>query len=286
MASFTGAVTEGMIPAIIRTPLVSGISPDAFTIRLREGGKLEFRNATHELTGGGFGSNTYTFWGVDELILQDSKIITNGNTLIIFCNRLSSERSSIVSFEGNATKAKAGSNAIEPGGNGEPGEPGDDGGLVSIHVVGELVGHLGVYLSAQAGGNGGDGSDGAAGRHGAAGTDSRSGVSWSNSIPPHPTYRCTRQAGRGGRGTDGNPGGVGGDGGDGGSGGILQLFNVGAAPIPAEAFEFVGTGGGSGNSREWRCRRRGRARGQRGPRFDDVPWRARRAEWQPWTERR
>ena len=184
MASYSGVVTGEMIPVEVRQPFPPAITPDMLKIRLHEGGTIKFTAATHELVGGGFSDNTYTFLACDKFIMKNSKIITNGNTLIIFCNVFSSEDSQIISFEGNDKKALRGPDGSGPSAHGEAGDPGDSGGLVSIHIIEKIEGHIFCNLAGQDGGDGGNAVDGAPGSRGGKGSASKSGVLfWGISTP-------------------------------------------------------------------------------------------------------
>jgi hypothetical protein len=233
------------IPEEMIKPFEVGINPDRLKARLKEGGTLRFRGATHVLDGGTYNSNNYTFWACDTFELKDSKIITNGNTLVIFCNKFIADNAEILSFTAEKASALSGLNASDLGGHGGNGIPGDDGGLVSIHVIEEFQGRLIANLAGQNGGNGGSGRNGDKGSRGEKGVNGADGVVF-DGFPPFPKYVCKRQGGQGGKGGMGQPGGNGGLAGDGGNGGILQIFNVGLQPIPDAAIEFSSLPGKGG----------------------------------------
>lgn len=65
-------------------------------------------------------------------------------------------------------------------------------------------------------------------------------------LPLPPFCNCTRGGGGGGPGTPGGIGEHGGDGGNGGSGGILELINVGTAPLPLASYTFKADAGRPG----------------------------------------
>jgi len=168
---------------------------------------------------------------VDRLVLKKGAcIVTNGNPLVIFTNWIDSEDGCIRSFLDKDAKGA-------PGTTGMPGEPGLNGGLVSIHVIHEIIGILHADLRGQDGGDGGGSNlTGAAGMNGLKGNAPSSGV-----------FGCNQAGGNGTPGASGSIGGTGGDGGTGGSGGVLELFNVGPAPLPSTLFTFQAKAGVGGN---------------------------------------
>jgi len=242
MPIFTGTISEDTIPQEVTKPLPPNLTADSLRIRLQEGGTIKFVDGGTEIVGGGFSTDLIRIWVVDKIELQNSKIVTNGNNLVIICNKLIANGASIISFDDNNRKAKNGE--IYTGKNGEPGSPGDSGGVVSIHVVEDLQGRLDVNLSGQSGGNGLNGIAGDNGGQGAPGKPCDAGL---DGFPfPHPV--CHADGGPGGKGGTGSPGGHGGHGGNGGKGGTFLLFNVGDNSLPSAAYSFLADGGSGGKS--------------------------------------
>ncbi|MES2836783.1 MAG: hypothetical protein V4667_04630 [Bacteroidota bacterium] len=84
----------------------------------------------------------------NEVSLNETRIITNGNTLTIFCNKLICTNSAIISFTPNYLTA------INDGKNNYSGKR---GGIVRIVVLNQMQGKLNVFLDGQNGANGFDG---------------------------------------------------------------------------------------------------------------------------------
>ncbi|MFN8092442.1 MAG: hypothetical protein U0599_09525 [Vicinamibacteria bacterium] len=204
---------------------------------------------------------------VKEILVSDSvtiapggRIVTNGNTLLIFANRFITQNgATIVAFEPTKRKAGNGEDAAGAGaaGNvsganggsgptGSPGRPGESGGSVLVFTS-SFNGPLSIDLSGQSGGDGGRGGPGGAGARGHKGEDAESTPAW-----------CNRGGGKGGPGGNGGPGGQGGSGGAAGSGGDFHLFYVSSTTVnppvnPAVVVEAGSPGaggqGGAGGSR-------------------------------------
>lgn len=245
MPTFSGdgvVVTKDMLPKAFSEVIPLGIKEEEFKLRLREGGRWELSDgAVHIIgTGPNFGANSYSFYALDELVLNNGTIVTNGNTLVIFVNKLSSNNGKIVSFLPPHRKANRGVDGQSPGERARSGEPGDFGGFVSIHIIDNMEGTLEVDLSGQDGGDGGNGVQGIKGQRGQRGEDGVQG--WG----PFGIPFCQRGGQDGGPGGIGGAGGNGGDGGVGGHGGILQLINVGANPVSAANYRFTASGAPSG----------------------------------------
>jgi len=224
------ALPVTLISSEVRAPIESGLTPEQFRIRLASGGTVVLGGADLVIGSPNLKKNDVTFLALDSLEMKrGARIVTGGNTLVIFVNKLISEDGSIVSFKDDTRGAAS-------GGPGGPGDSGVAGGLVSIHIVEKLTGILHVDLSGQDGGKGGDSTVlGAAGPNGSKGDQAISG-----------TFGCSKG---GGNGTPGAPGGIGGTGGDGGAagaGGTLELFNVGGEPIPAASYTFSAKPGHGG----------------------------------------
>jgi hypothetical protein len=222
-------VPMSLVNEKIKAPPAANLTPEQFRLRLNEGGRLSISGGDLVLGSPNFAKNETIFLALDELELKrGARIITGGNTLVIFANRITSEDAVITAFKDDTHSATN-------GGVASPGNPGDSAGLVSIHVIDRLDGILHVDLSGQNGGDGGSGIAGLPGTNGVKGDQAVSG-----------TFNCDKG---GGNGTDGSAGGVGGRGGDGGSGGqggIFELFNIGPRPIPSASFTFHGAAGDGG----------------------------------------
>ncbi len=216
-----------------RAPFPQILNAASFQARLKAGGTFSLSGGDLVLGPPSFSDNKTLFMALDTLELKrGARLVTNGNALIIFVNKLISEDGKVISFLEPNREAADGDSA------GEPGDPGVPGRLVSIHVVQELSGILHVDLSGQ---NGGNGATGAVGPQGSAGQKGEKGV---NQVccPPE----CKRGGQDGTPGHRGGKGSAGGAAGNGGAGGILELFNVGATPIPSERFTFVAKAGTPG----------------------------------------
>ena len=248
MPQFEGfPVPLELLPPDARALIAPNITIADLDIRLRATGPIIFDNASFIVgRAPDFSSNAFAFIACDEFALRNrAGIITNGNILVIICNRFTSEDGcSVVAFEPSARKAANGTSGVGLGRPGDPGAPGDFGGLVSIHVIQDFVGILNVDLSGQDGGDGGAGAQGAQGTAGAGGRDSETRITIE--FPGIPFPRCVVEAQSGHNGGIGLPGGTGGNGGSGGSGGIFELFNVGSAPVPDASFVFRSDGGAGG----------------------------------------
>jgi hypothetical protein len=211
-----------------------------FKARLKEGGTFSLGGGDLVLAPANFAKDTTFFLALDTLELKNgARIVTNGNTLVVFANKVVSEDGGIAAFRDDEHTAAN-------GGLGEPGSPGVPGRLVSFHVIQQITGILHVDLTDQTGGKGGDGRQGIPGVMGVKGDP----AIW-DPLPLPPFCNCRRGGGGGSPGSAGGTGERGRDGGNGGSGGILELINVGATPIPAASYTFKADagqpgGGGSG----------------------------------------
>lgn len=247
MKTLTGIIDQDAIPQEITAPFSTRLSNEAIQSRFRAGGKLRLNNTVLELKGGSHNDNTYTFLALSELEMINSKIVTNGNTLVVFCNSFLSKNSSIISFDEQNTKADDGTNAIERGHHGGNASPGDNGGNVAVHIFKKFDGLLDVNLLGQDGGEGGEGATGTQGLQGTTGRASETRTSYDGIEPPfNLIFYCHRRAGNGGVGGNGGPGGNGGNGGDAGNGGLFQLYNVGSEPISNDFIKFEGNAGKAG----------------------------------------
>jgi hypothetical protein len=212
----TGSLKPSDIPTYIKKPLA--IPLDAMqevTERLNQGGELVFNDA--ELIVGVIDPkvNSQLFIAADTFELKNSKIVTNGNSIIIFCRELIQDTSSTI--EGIPTESRKAS--IE--------SQGDSGGEVHIFTTSKIHGKLNVDLSAQSGGDGENGRNGANGLPGSPGADKASG-------------------GNGGNAGNGQPGT---NGGEGGNGGVLKIHYIETAVQQDLDISFVskaGTGGKAG----------------------------------------
>jgi hypothetical protein len=169
--------------------------------RLDEGGKLTLENATLEFGEIDPYDASKLFLGIKELELKNSTIITNGNFLEVYCEKLLMDTTSkIISFKNENSKAD-----IEI--------KGDYGGNVHLYIT-DRVGKLNINLDGQ---NGGNGKDGVKGNTGAQGPRGRGGRNGSFGT-------CLRGSGRGGNGQRGGNGSNGSDGANAGDGGVLKIF--------------------------------------------------------------
>lgn len=236
MPTFEGVpLTEELLPPEITAHVPIDITTDQFAARLKSGGTMELVSTSWTIgKGPDFSGNSSSFIALDRLILRDSTIITNGNTLTIFCNKLVSNQGRIISFTDSTLKAAAGVDGNGPGLGGNPGQPGDSGGVVSIHVIEDIDGTIDVSLHGQAGGKGGNGAPGAQGAGGVKGANAVSDGLW-----------CRAGGQDGSSGGTGFPGGRGGDGGAGGQGGNFYLFRINKA-VGEGSFRFTAEGGEGG----------------------------------------
>ena len=241
MAEYEGIpINYDLLPDEVKAAIDRDIGQGEFNLRLRAGGTLTLNGSDLVIGEPSFEKNTFAFLALDKLELKNgSKIVTNGNTVAIFVNKLHSENCSIVSFGANDQRAKTGPSGVAVGESGRQGAPGDIGGVIAIHVFEELRGILNISLAGQGGGHGGNGVKGTAG------ADGPEGGHAADSNWPFPG--CKHSGGDGGRGYSGGPGGHGGDAGHGGQGGQFFLYNVGTAPIPTASYTFEALGGTPGN---------------------------------------
>ena len=215
--------------------LPSQMTVPEFRARLKEGGTFSLSGGDLVIAPADFSKDTTFFLALDTLEPKNgARIVTNGNTLIVFANTVVSEDGGIVAFREDERNAAN-------GGMAQPGKPGVPGRLVSFHVIQKINGILHVDVTGQ---NGGVGGAGESGKPGVMGTKGDA-PAW---IPlPFPPYcECKKGGGGGSPGSDGGTGSRGGDGGNGGSGGILELYNVGSVPIPAASYTFKADAGRPG----------------------------------------
>lgn len=244
-ATYQGlSINFNALPVEAKLPIASGITPGDFALRLKAGGTVILDGMDTTIGAASPTSKGFAFLALDRLELRHgARIITNGNTLVIFVNTLVSDNGKILSFDTGMQKAMAGAPAVGLGGSGNPGTTGLAGGLVSIHIIQSLEGQLHVALSGQTGGDGSAGNQGQKGSPGSRGADGQdgplgvAGIGW-----------CKQGGQDGGPGGQGFAGGAGGSGGAGGDGGILELYNVGASPIPSSAYDFIANPGGGGSN--------------------------------------
>jgi hypothetical protein len=219
------------IAAIANTvtqPLPGKMTPQAFQARLRAGGIVTLSGTDLTIGSPDYRNDNVIYMALDTLELKNgARIVTNGNTLILFLNHLITEDGGIITFA-------AGNDTASSGGPSSPGSPGVPGRAVAVHVIQDFTGILRVNLSGQNGGGGGNGSPGLPGQPGVKGDQAVSGVG------------CSKAGGNGSPGSPGGVGGAGGDGGAGGSGGLFELYNVGPEPIPAANYTFVARAGSGG----------------------------------------
>ncbi|TAY34677.1 hypothetical protein ELH93_19545 [Rhizobium leguminosarum] len=241
-AEFSGfSINYDTLPGEARLAVPVDITTDQFKARLKEGGNIVL-DGNETIVGQIVpGSKSVAFLVLDKLELKNgAKIITNGNFLAIFVNKLVSEDGQIVSFRDDSAKAGPGGAGQTPSEAGKPGSPGAGGGVVSIHVIDNIEGRLKVDLRGQDGGNGGVGAAGSKGATGSRGGDAADGpLGWAGGS-------CDHSGGNGAQGALGYPGGSGGSGGPGGDGGYFELINIGAAPLPTAGFDFSANGGKPG----------------------------------------
>ncbi len=223
----------------------AGINPKDFALRLKAGGTVVLDGMDTVISPTSPTQKSLAFLALDRLEFRHgARIVTNGNTLIVFVNTLASDNGQIIAYDNAQSKASQGIPASGVGGAGNPGSPGGNGGLVSFHVIQGIEGQLHVRVSGQSGGDGSSGNQGGQGPQGSHGADAQDGPGgWL--IPGW----CKSGGQDGGIGGQGFPGGSGGSGGPGGDGGIFELYNVGNDPIPSADYDFMsagGTGGGNG----------------------------------------
>ncbi|WP_156421393.1 hypothetical protein [Aureimonas sp. AU40] len=223
------------IPPEMKAVVPYSVTTSEFETRLREGGTMELSGSVWKIGDGpDFEANSASFIALDTLTLTNSQIVTYGNTLTIFVNRLVCNNSELISFPDDVVEAWRGADGNYTGARGMPGSPGDSGGAVSIHVLQEIEGTLNVNLRGQ---NGGTGGDGQKGDKGATGPRGQNAVSiWTE---------CKRSGQDGGVGAVGLPGGNAGDGGSGGQGGVFYLFRVNEK-ISSASYSFSASGGRGG----------------------------------------
>lgn len=236
MATYSGFdINEDQLPPSARARIDRAISKNDFAVRLKDGGEIVLDANTWVIGSPDFNKNTYAFIACDRFVLKNkAKIVTNGNTLVIFANEFHSENGTVLSFDGANVKAMPGAD-----GAGASGHPGDSGGLVSMHVINSFQGFLNVDLSGQHGGDGGSGLAGQSGLAGPKGHDAAQEGLW-----------CKHSGQDGHPGGPGMPGGAGGNGGVGGHGGIFELYNIGPAPLSATVTAFAAKGGSVGKGGE------------------------------------
>lgn len=219
-----------------KKPLPPTMTVADFTARLKEGGTFSLSGGDLVIGPADFSKDTTYFLALDTLELKNgARIVTNGNTLVVFANKVVSEDGAIVAFRQEDVKAADGA-------AGQPGKPGVPGRVVSFHVIQTITGILHVDLTGQDGGAGGPGQPGSPGAPGVKGDQ----AVWTV-LPVPPFCNCNKAGGNGSPGSPGDRGARGGDGGNGGAGGIFELYNVGDAPIPAASYTFKSDAGKCGN---------------------------------------
>jgi len=115
-----------------KEPMTAQMSVADFQVRLKQGGTFSLSGGDLILAPADFGKNTTFFIAVDTLELKNgARIVTNGNTLIVFANNVVSENGGIVAFREDEHKGA-------DGGQGQAGKPGVPGRLVSFHVIQKL----------------------------------------------------------------------------------------------------------------------------------------------------
>ncbi len=231
---FTGFPIEySTLPAETRAKIPVNESKEAFAVRLKSGGTIVLDGNTTTIGPIDFKNRTSAFIALDVLELRHgAKIITHGNVLTLFVNKIISEDGVIEAYDAQELKAAPGRNGSLPGAPGESGMPGNSGGVVAIHVIDGIEGILHVDLRGQEGGDGGLGAKGAPGAPGSKGEDAIDG-----------RFDCRQHGRDGDRGDTGLIGGTGGAAGPGGQGGHLELVNVGPAPLPDADLAFQAIGG-------------------------------------------
>jgi hypothetical protein len=214
----------------VTEPLPGKMTTQDFQARLRAGGIVTLSGGDLTLGSPDYRNDNVVYMALDTLELRNgARIVTNGNTLILFLNHLVSEDGAIVTFN-------AGNGTASGGGAGTAGAPGVPGRVAAVHVIQDVKGILHVDLSGQNGGVGGNGTQGSPGQPGVKGDQSVSGM-----------FDCSKGGGNGSPGATGGIGGTGGDGGAGGAGGLFELYNVGPAPIPTVSYSFVARAGSGGS---------------------------------------
>jgi len=212
----SGSLKPSDIPTYINKPLATPLyNMQEVTERLNQGGELVFNEA--KLTVGVIDPkvNSQLFIAADTVELKNSKIVTNGNSIIIVCRELIQDKLSTI--EAIPTEARKAS--IE--------SPGSSGGEVQIFIASKINGKLNLDLSAQAGGDGENGRNGANGLPGSPGANKANG-------------------GNGGNAGNGQPGTNGGDAGNGGVLGIHYIETAVQQDLDSLFISKAGTGGKAG----------------------------------------
>lgn len=226
----SGDLTYEDIPQNVRQPF--SIKPkdvDEIAQRLQSGGRLTLDGAKLRLGKIDLQKNEHFFFGVEKLILKNSRLVTNGHFLEVFCqNIVMDDQSVIESFEESDEQAPTDTD-------------GDHGGEVNIYTINKLQKDLNFELIGQNGGVGSPGSKGSTGSEGSRGRGGRNGSFGT----------CMRGPGGGGRGGQGGQGGKGKNGGEGGDGGVVRLFYIetdvpNGYSLKLDASAGVGGSGGSG----------------------------------------
>lgn len=212
-----------------KEPISLNSEPE-FQLRLKNGGTVVISESDLETGKPNFQQRGLQFMALDTLQLKKgARIVTGGNDLVIFANKIVSEDGSIVAFTDADRTAK---NATTVGGGGSPGV---SGGTVTLIAINGIDGRLHVDLGGQNGGDGATGAQGANGANGAKGEDSES-----------TPFGCAHGGGGGLPGSAGQKGATGGPAGNGGSGGSFFLYNVGDQPVPTAVWEYVANAGLAG----------------------------------------
>lgn len=112
-------------------------SEQEFQIRLKNGGTVIISESNLVTGEPNFQKRGLQFMALDTLQLKKgAKIVTGGNDLVIFANKIISEDGSIVAFTDKTHKA---SDATAAGGSGNPGV---DGGTVTLIAINGVDGRL------------------------------------------------------------------------------------------------------------------------------------------------
>jgi hypothetical protein len=205
----------------------------SFQARLKSGGIVSIAESDMVIGEPNYEKSNPQFLALDTLELKKgARIVTGGNNLVIFVNKVISEDGGVVAMTDKTI------NAANGAGVGARGIPGVSGGTVTIFTVNGIEGRLHVNLSGQNGGNGVKGATGQQGPPGVKGANAQ----MQYAIPPY----CKAGGQDGQPGHKGLPGLQGGAGGNGGQGGFLAIYTIGSSPVPAASWDFTGDPGKGG----------------------------------------